>query len=197
MDYGAGQRVSALTGKNVKEDDGMKFKIKTTLLALVIMLLAVPLPVQGAGNDGGSKDPGDLVGQVKEQLKEVFSDIDQETAEEVFSFLKDKSKDGNLSSQEGILDAIEEGKEKFGVEISEKDAEELVDTMEKLEGLGFSAEYVIDKTENLYQQYGEDFVEHVDEVVTGAVKNAASNVVNQFFDNLKSSVKSFFGGLFS
>lgn len=193
MDHGEGQRVSALT----REDDGMKFRNKTILLALVAMLLVVPMPVHGAGSDGESKDAGNLLSQVKEQLREAFSDIDQETAEEVFSFLKDKSKDGDLSSQEGLLEAIEEGKEKFGVEISEKDAKELVDTMEKLEDLGFSAEYVIDKTENLYQEYGEDFVEHVDEVVTGAVKNAASNAVNHFFDNLKNSVKSFFGGIFS
>ncbi len=175
----------------------MRTKSRMALLAVILIFLVTPMPVHGAGSDGADKEPGDIIGQVKEQLTEVFSNVDQETAAEVFSFLKDKSKDGNLSSEEGILDAIEEGQEKFGVEISREDAEKLVDTMEKLEGLGFSAEYVIDKTENLYQQYGEDFVEHVDEVVTGAVKNAASNAVTYFFDNLKSSVKSFFGGLFS
>ena len=68
--------------------------------------------------------------------------------------------------------------------------------MEKLEALGFSAEYIVEKTESMYQEYGADFVDHVDEVVTGAVKNAASNVISSFFNGLKDSVKSFFNNLF-
>ena len=68
--------------------------------------------------------------------------------------------------------------------------------MEKLEDMGFSAEYMVDKTESLYEEYGADFVDHVDEVVTGAVKNAASNAVNSFFGNLKKSVQNFFSNLF-
>ena len=55
---------------------------------------------------------------------------------------------------------------------------------------------MIEKTESLYQEYGADFVDHVDEVVTGAVKNAASSAVSSFFGNLKKSVSSFFSSLF-
>ena len=40
-------------------------------------------------------------------------------------------------------------------------------------------------------------MDHMDEIVTGAVKDAASNAVSGFFDNLKNSVKDFFKGLFS
>lgn len=80
--------------------------------------------------------------------------------------------------------------------MNKEDARKLVDAMERLEDMGFSAEYMIEKTESLYQEYGADFVDHVDEVVTGAVKNAASSAVSSFFGNLKKSVSSFFSSLF-
>ncbi len=143
-----------------------------------------------------SQDASDLVDQVKRQLSAAFDSMDDETAKEVFSFLKEQVEEGNLNSEEGLKDAIREGEEKFGVEVSREDAENLVDTMEKLEALGFSAEYIVEKTESMYQEYGADFVDHVDEVVTGAVKNAASNVISSFFNGLKDSVKSFFNNLF-
>ncbi len=143
-----------------------------------------------------SQDASDLVDQVKRQLSAAFDSMDDETAKEVFSFLKEQVEEGNLNSEEGLKDAIREGEEKFGVEVSREDAENLVDTMEKLEALGFSAEYIVEKTESMYQEYGADFVDHVDEVVTGAVKNAASNVISSFFSGLKDSVKSFFNNLF-
>ena len=143
-----------------------------------------------------SQDASDLVDQVKRQLSAAFDSMDDETAKEVFSFLKEQVEEGNLNSEEGLKDAIREGEEKFGVEVSREDAENLVDTMEKLEALGFSSEYIVEKTESMYQEYGADFVDHVDEVVTGAVKNAASNVISSFFNGLKDSVKSFFNNLF-
>ena len=166
-------------------------KISAVLAVCMALFLAMPGNVSAAEADGGGA--ADIMEQVKRQLSAVL----EETANEVFSFLKEQVQEGNLSTREGIENAIKEGEGKFGVTISKEDAGELVATMEKLEDLGFSAEYIIDKTQGLYQEYGNDFVEHVDEVVTGAVKNAASNAVSGFFTNLKNSVKNFFSNLFS
>lgn len=82
------------------------------------------------------------------------------------------------------------------MELDEADARALVDTMEKLEDMGFSAEYVVEKAESLYGEYGAEFVDHADELVKGAVKNAAQNAIGSFWDNLKSSVRGFFDGFF-
>lgn len=170
------------------------------LLALV-MLLFFAVPLQAAASEKNSsssgEDPEDIVEQIKGQLEEMFEGIDQETASETFSFLKEKLAEGSFATEEGLLDAIEEGKEKFGIEIGREDAQKLVDAMEKLEDMGFSADYLIEKAESLYEEYGSDFIEHADEVVGGAVKNAVSNAVSGFFDNLINSVKNFFTGLFS
>lgn len=174
----------------------MKKKIAVILAVVMMVFLCIPMAAAASETSSG-EEAADVIGQMKQQLEEVFANIDQETASEVFSFLKEKIEEGNLATEEGISSAIEEGKEKFGVEISKEDAKKLVDAMEKLENMGFSAEYVIEKAENLYQEYGSDFVNHVDEVVTGAVKNAVSGAISSFFENLTNSVKKFFTDLFS
>ena len=169
-------------------------KRKIIIAALIVFLTAGMIPA-GVYASGTSEDQG-VLDQIKQQLSGVFEDMDQETAGQVFDFLKDQAADGNLSSGEGIQKAIDEGQEKFGVTIEEADAEKLVNTMEKLEDMGFSAEYVVEKAGSLYEEYGADFVDHADELVKGAVKNAASNAANNFWQNLKNSVKNFFKNLF-
>lgn len=174
----------------------MKKKIVAILTVLAMMFLAIPMSAAASEASSG-EDAADIINQIKQQLEAVFEDIDQETASEAFSFLKEKIAEGNLTTEEGLSSAIAEGKEKFGVEVSKEDARKLVDAMEKLEDMGFSAEYLIDKTEGLYEEYGAEFINHVDEIVTGAVKNAVSSAISSFFENLASSVKEFFTGLFS
>lgn len=169
-------------------------KRKITIAVLFVFLTAGMIPV-GAYASETSEDQG-VLDQIKQQLSGVFEDMDQETADEVFDFLKDQAADGNLSSGEGIQKAIDEGQEKFGVTIEEADAKALVNTMEKLEDMGFSAEYVVEKAGSLYEEYGAEFVDHADELVKGAVKNAASNAVNSFWQNIKNSIKNFFANLF-
>lgn len=169
-------------------------KRKIIIAVLIIFLTAGMIPT-GVYASETSEDQG-VLDQIKQQLSGIFEDMDQETADQVFDFLKDQAADGNLSSGEGIQKAIDEGQEKFGVTIGEADAKALVNTMEKLEDMGFSAEYVVEKAESLYDDYGADFVDHADELVKGAVKNAASNAVNSFWQNLKNAIKNFFANLF-
>lgn len=174
----------------------MKGRIINFFAVLMIAFMAVSMSVS-ANEASSGEEAEDLIGQIKEHLGAVFENIDQETALDTFAFLKEKIAEGNLTTEEGLSNAIEEGKERFGVEISRQDARKLVDTMEKLEDMGFSAEYVLDKTESLYKEYGAEFIDHVDEVAAGAVKNAVSGAISSFFKNLASSVKEFFTGLFS
>ena len=82
------------------------------------------------------KDAAGIVEQIKQQLSEAFDSMDEDTAVEVFAFLKSQVSEGNLASDEGVEKAITEGEKKFGVELDEADARALVDTMEKLEDMG-------------------------------------------------------------
>ena len=167
-----------------------------TLFLSVSIIINVPyLPV--CASEESSIDIDELLGDVGEKLSNALSGMDDETAGEIFEFVKEKVQDGSLKSEDGIKKAISEGEEKFGVDISEADAKRIVETMEKLEDLGFSGEYVIDKAQELYNQYGADFLDHADEVIKGAVQNAVTSAADNFFHNLWESAKNFFKNLFN
>lgn len=85
-------------------------------------------------------------------------------------------------------DEVQELAKQFDVELSQEDAQKLVDTMEKLEELGVSPDVVKEKASELYEKYGKDCVEHVQEAVTDAVKDAAGSAAQNFADNVKQSV---------
>ena len=142
-------------------------------------------------------DIGSLLGDVKDKISEAVSKLDTETVKEMFDFVEEKLRDGSLKTEEGLADAVQEGEDKFGITISEADAKKVVETMEKLESMGFSGEYVLEKAETLYDKYGADFVEHADELIAGAVEDAVAGAAESFFQNLWESTKNFFQNLFS
>lgn len=163
----------------------------------MICLIAGKLSAMEVKAAESSVDIGSLLGDVKDKISAAVSDLDTDTVKEIFSFLKEKIQDGSLKTEEGLAGAIREGEDKFHVTINEADARKVVATMEKLEDMGFSGEYVLEKAEALYDKYGADFVEHADEVIAGAVENAVAGAAESFFKNLWESAKNFFQNLFS
>lgn len=141
-------------------------------------------------------DVSGLLGNVKEELSDALSKMDEETVKGILGFVKEKVADGSLKTDKGLSDAIAEGEKEFGVTIDKADAQKVVDTMEKLEEMGFSGEHIMEKTEELYDKYGADFVEHVDEVVAGAVQEAVADAADSFIKNIWISTKSFVKSLF-
>ena len=140
-------------------------------------------------------DIGGMLGGVKDKLSEAIAGMDEGTVGEVLNFVKEKVSDGSLKTEDGLTQAIREGEEKFGVTVDRADAQKVVDTMEKLEDLGFSGEYVMEKAKELYDEHGTGFVDHIDEVVAGAVKDAVAGAASGFFSNLWESTKSFLKNL--
>lgn len=139
----------------------------------------------------------ELLGNVKEELSDALSQMDEETVKEILGFVKEKVADGSLKTEKGLTDAIEEGEKEFGVTIDKADAQKVVDTMEKLEELGFSGEHIMEKTEELYDKYGADFVEHVDEMAASAVQEAVADAADSFLKNIWNSTKTFVKSLFT
>lgn len=135
-----------------------------------------------------SVDYSAAAGEMTGQLRQLVKNVDADTANQVLDFIKDKIDSGALESQDGLKDALQESKEQFGVEISEADAQKILDTVDQLEQFGFSPDTVIDEAKSLYEKYGEDCVDHMNEAVTNAVKDTASNAAESFADYLKESV---------
>lgn len=172
-------------------------KILVWLSALLIgggIAITTPMITAKAANEGNA-DISALLGDIKDELSEAVSQMDEETVKEIFGFVQEKVQDGSLKTESGLEEAIKEGEERFGIEISRDDAQKVVETMEKLEDMGFSAEYVMEKAEELYDSYGAEFIDHADEVITGAVQDAVTNAIKSFFHNLWETIKNFFKNL--
>ncbi len=148
----------------------------------------------------GELDPNELIQEYQDVLGNILEDADESTIEEAFSFLKEKIAEDGLDTEEEIKNAIEEGKEEFGIEIEDQYIEDLLGLMNQLEDMGFDSEEIINDAEEMYQEYGADMVDHVQELVTDTVKDSIGtiikNVVAEFFRMLGESIKNFFTNLF-
>lgn len=132
---------------------------------------------------------------VKEKITSVTSDLDSETMDQVADFIKEKKSEGKFSSGEGIKEVISEAEEKFGQTISEDTKEQIASTVTQLEQMGFSTEVIVDKSEELYDKYGKEFGEHIEEVFLEAAKEKAQNGVQSAWDKVKESVKETFNNI--
>lgn len=171
------------------------------IIALVFLLaLWIFLPSEAGTAFAAEESQVDLTEMfsgVKEQIEEALEKIDTETAEEIFDFIKEKISDGSLKTEEGLKKAIEDGEQQFGVNIDEATAQKVVDTMEKLEEMGFSAEELVDKAKGLYEKYGAEFIDHANEAIAEAVEEAVKDAATGFFENLWEGAKNFFQNLFN
>ncbi len=176
--------------------------MKKRFMAMVMVsMLAVLMPgmhVQAADAESNKAevDIAEMLSGAKEQIAEALDQIDKEQAEEIFDFIKEKISDGSLKTEEGLDKAIEEGEEKFDITVDKATAQQVVETMEKLEEMGFSGEEMMEKAKGLYEEYGADFIEHSNEVVADVVKDAVSKSVGSFFENVRSNIKDFFRNVF-
>ena len=82
-----------------------------------------------ARKESASVDYSAAVGEMTGQFGQLVKNVDADTANQVLDFVRDKLDSGALDSREGLKDALQEGKEQFGVEISEADAQKIVDLL--------------------------------------------------------------------
>lgn len=130
-------------------------------------------------------------GKLAEEVKNVSSD----EIEELIAYIKEKVANGELDAD--VRAAIEEGRQKFGVSLSDEEIQKIVDLMNKLRSMGLNSEYLISQAEKLYNKYGTDIVNHADEAISEAVSGAVSGAAKGFFQSVKDSVKEFWDSLFS
>lgn len=146
--------------------------MKKFLFGVLIGMLCVAgyMAYKGQQTDGQS-DEGTVVLEI-EASPDVTADVP-------------KNDDAELPSDIGeVLDYAKQLDE----ELSPEDAQKLMDTVGKLEELGVSPEVVKEKATELYEKYGKDCVEHVEEAVTEAVKSAAESAAENFANDVKQSV---------
>nr|MBQ8253794.1 DUF1002 domain-containing protein [Lachnospiraceae bacterium]MBQ8253820.1 DUF1002 domain-containing protein [Lachnospiraceae bacterium] len=123
---------------------------------------------------------------------------DSAQIEELIAFVKAKVAAGGLDTEEDIRAVIAEGEEKFGVKLPEDQVQQIVDIMMKINELGLDPQMLLEQAEDLYSQFGTDFLNNLKDMDADAIKKeVGKNVVSGFFTQIVDSVKEFFAGLFS
>lgn len=134
-----------------------------------------------------------------ELAESIQGDISSEDVEALMAWLKSKIASGELDvgDEDSVKGIIEEGEKNFGVTLSEKEKEEIIKLLKRLDSLGLNAEYLMDQAQKLYDKYGLDLVENANDAINEAVGNAVTSAFKNFVNNVKSSVSDFFKRLFS
>lgn len=89
-----------------------------------------------------------------------------------------------LSDEDSIRRAIDEGEQEFGLSLTEENKERVVGFMRTLDTMETGAGDFVERAKQMYQKYGTEFVEQANDAINGAVKNAAGNAVRSFFESL-------------
>lgn len=89
-----------------------------------------------------------------------------------------------MSDEDSIRWAIGEGEEKFDISLTEDNKDRVVAFMQKLDAIETGAGDFVEQAKQMYQKYGTGFVEDANDAINGAVKNAARDAVQSFFQNL-------------
>lgn len=129
----------------------------------------------------------------------IQGDISSEDVEALIAWLKNKIAAGELDTgdADSVSKVIEEGEANFGITLTEKEKQQIIDLLKKLDSLGLNADYLIDQAQKLYDKYGIGFVENANDAINEAVGNAVTGAAKNFFQNIKTAVTDFFKNLFS
>lgn len=130
----------------------------------------------------------DSIDEMSDGIKDIVNNVDDNKVGEIVGYIKEKSDEGAFKSKEGIKDALTEAEEKYHTSIPENTKEEIIDAVTKLEDMGFSTDVLIEKTSDLYDEYGSEFVDHMEEVFIQTAKEKAENAAEGMWNNIKNTV---------
>ena len=112
-----------------------------------------------------------------------------EQVEELIAYIKGKLAAGELDNEEEIRMAIAEGEEKFGVDLTDEEVQQIIDFMMKIKDLGLDPNMLLDQAADLYEQYG-------DELLQKAQDPGFWDGVGNFFVSAGNAIADFFKDLF-
>ena len=117
----------------------------------------------------------------------------------LIAWLKNKiaSKELDIGDEQSVRETIAEGEKTFGISLTEKEKNQIIELLKKLDSLGLNADYLIEQAQSLYEKYGLTIVENANEAINEAVENAVVSAVKGFVQDLKDAISDFFKNLFS
>lgn len=89
-----------------------------------------------------------------------------------------------LSDEDSIRRAINEGEQEFGISLTEENKSRVVKFMRTLDTIETGAGDFIEQAKQMYQKYSTEFVEETNDAINGALRNAVKEAVQSFFQSL-------------
>ncbi len=129
---------------------------------------------------------------------------DSEQIEELIAFVKANVAARELDTEEDVLATIAEGEEKFGVTLTQEQKQQIVDIMMKINELGLDPQMLIEQAEDLYSQFGTDFLQdldinldnlNLDDLDLDKLQTEALEE-ESFLGKIVNAIKEFFAGIF-
>ena len=130
------------------------------------------------------------------EIATVTKSVDDAKVEELIAYLKAKLAAGELETEEDIRNAVIEGEEKFGVDLSEEDINKIVSLMKKIETLGIDPELLLSQAKDLYDKFGDGLLEDPESAIKDAAGNMVKSAFTEMVENIKTSITDFFKNLF-
>lgn len=91
-----------------------------------------------------------------------------------------------LSDEDSVRQAISEGEEKFGVSLTGKNEDRVVEFMQKLDTIEEGADDFMEQARQMYEKYSNEVVEQANDTINEAFKNALKDGTQSFIDSIKS-----------
>lgn len=127
---------------------------------------------------------------------------DDQKASELISYIKAQVAANDLNTKEEIEAAVRKGNEELKANLTEEQIQEIVNVMVKIKAMGIDFNVLAEQADTIYAKYGEQIkagtfnIDDVDWADLGVGK-IIGNAVGNFFGEVKTTVKSFFGSIFS
>lgn len=128
------------------------------------------------------------VDELTNDFKEIINNADENQLKETIEYVKDRSANGDLNTKEGIKETLSEIEEKCDTSISDETKDKIAESVTELEELGLSTDVVASKAEELYDKYGSDMTDHLEELFVEAAKDAAGNMAQNTWNEAKNSI---------
>lgn len=117
-----------------------------------------------------------------------FAPASASVAKENKATENDSSAELPRESEESVLQKIEKYQEEYDFSLSEEDAKVIVETVEQLEAMGISSDQIIAEARKLYEKYGQDSVNHVEEAIANLMKDGITSVSEEISESIKNTI---------
>lgn len=107
---------------------------------------------------------------------------DTEDAEELIALIKEKVVEGNLDSEEEILEAVEEAAEQLEINLSQEDRQLILELMEKIKNLDIDMEQLKKQAKAVYEKLVDMGIDVKSKSFWQSVKDALNKVMDKIIN---------------